>query len=169
MKFNRNQQRFTTRRQFLQRSGVMLLGTFALPVLAQSGTTRALDVYKSETCGCCVYWIEHVEQHGFSTTVHHPQDLNGLKAELGILPEWQSCHTAVTVEGYLFEGHVPARYISQFLAAPPDNALGLAVPGMPIGSPGMEVGERLTPYDILLMKKDGRSEVFASVKTAADQ
>ena len=169
MKFNRKQQSLTTRRQFLHRSGSVMIGAFALPVLAQSGGSRALDVYKSETCGCCVYWIEHIEQNGYTTTVHHPEDLNGLKEELGVLLEWQSCHTAVTVEGYLFEGHVPARYVSQFLAAPPDNALGLAVPGMPIGSPGMEVGGRLSPYDILLMRKDGRAEVYASIKTAADQ
>ena len=72
-------------------------------------------------------------------------------------------------EGYLFEGHIPAKYISQFLAAPPANALGLAVPGMPMGSPGMEIGERFDSYDVILMKKDGTSEVYATVKTQAEQ
>lgn len=163
----------STRRQFLKTStgaalGTFTIGAFSLPVLAQS-TAIHLDVHKEPSCGCCVIWIEHMEKQGFATTVHHPDDLNALKAELGILPEWQSCHTAVTANGHLFEGHVPARYISSFLAAPPENALGLAVPGMPIGSPGMEMGERFTAYDVILMKKDGRSEVYASIKSAADQ
>lgn len=158
----------TTRRQFLHASAGAALSAFALPVLAQSAP-RQMDVYKEETCGCCVYWIDHMQQHGYAATVHHPADLNGVKAQLGVLPEWQSCHTAVTADGFLFEGHVPARYITQFLAAPPENTLGLAVPGMPMGSPGMEVGDRFSPYEVLLMRKDGRAEVYASIKSAADQ
>jgi hypothetical protein len=92
-----------------------------------------------------------------------------VKHDLGVLPEWQSCHTAVTKEGFVFEGHVPAKFIEQFLAAPPEGALGLAVPGMPLGSPGMEMGERFTPYDIVQMNKDGSSRVFARVGSAAAQ
>ncbi len=157
-----------TRRQFLKTGTGAALGAFTLPLLAQSAAIH-LDVHKESTCGRCVVWIEHIEQQCFATTVHHPDDLNALKAELGILAEWQSCHTAVTANGHLFEGHVPARYISSFLAAPPENALGLAVPGMPIGSPGMEVGDRFSPYDVILMKQDGQSEVYASIKSAADQ
>ena len=86
-----------------------------------------------------------------------------------MLPKWQSCHTAVTKGGYVFEGHIPAKYIEQFLASPPEGALGLAVPGMPLGSPGMEMGGRFTPYDIVLMNKDGSSSVFAHVPSAAAQ
>jgi len=153
-----------------------LLATMAVmaallsPMLnAQSIDDVVLNVYKSETCGCCVGWIEHMEANGYHGNVFHPTDLDGVKEELGIKPEWASCHTAVTKEGYLFEGHIPSKFIDQFLANPPANALGLTVPGMPIGGPGMEMGNRFTPYDILLMKSDGTSSVFASIKSALDQ
>ena len=75
----------------------------------------------------------------------------------------------MTKEGYIFEGHIPEKFIAQFLVAPPQGALGLAVPGMPIGGPGMEIGNRFTPYDILLIKKDGSHEVFASIDSADKQ
>jgi len=84
-------------------------------------------------------------------------------------PRYQSCHTAVSSHGYVFEGHVPARHIKAFLANPPADAIGLAVPGMPLGSPGMEVGSRFDPYEVLLLKKDGSSEVFARVDSPAQQ
>lgn len=128
-----------------------------------------MDVYKSPTCGCCEKWVEHAEQRGFSLTTHHPADLNQLKAEQGIEPEYQSCHTAVSAQGYVFEGHIPARYIHEFLAAPPADARGLAVPAMPVGSPGMEMGERFSPYQVLLLKRDGSAEVFAEVDSPAQQ
>ncbi len=136
---------------------------------SSSGAKIALDVYKSPTCSCCAGWIDHAEQRGFSLTSHHPVDLNSVKAELGIAPQYQSCHTAVSTAGYLFEGHVPARYVQAFLAAPPENALGLSVPKMPVGSPGMEMGQRFTPYTVLLLKKDGSAELFAEVTTAEQQ
>jgi len=136
---------------------------------AQSLDDITLNVYKEETCGCCVGWIAHMDDRGFESTVFHPKDLYAVKDELGVLPKWQSCHTAVSKEGYLFEGHIPAKFISQFLASPPENALGLAVPGMPMGSPGMEIGDRFNIYDVILMKKDGTSEVYATIKTQAEQ
>jgi len=136
---------------------------------AQSIDDITLNVYKEETCGCCVGWINHMDERGFDSTVFHPKDINAVKEELGILPKWQSCHTAVSKEGYLFEGHIPAKYVSQFLASPPANALGLAAPGMPMGSPGMEIGDSFNSYDVILMKKDGTSEVYATVKTQAEQ
>ena len=169
MKFSVKPHPCNNRRQFLRLTASAALGAFTLPIFAQSTTVRQIDVYKEETCGCCVSWIEHMQQQGFVSTIHHPQDLNAVKAELGVLPQWQSCHTAVTAEGFLFEGHVPARYMTQFLASPPANALGLAVPGMPMGSPGMEVGDRISPYDIMLMTKDGREAIYASIKSAGDQ
>ncbi|MGB1058644.1 MAG: DUF411 domain-containing protein, partial [Ketobacter sp.] len=76
---------------------------------------------------------------------------------------------AVSKQGFVFEGHIPARYIQQFLANPPEGAFGLAVPAMPVGSPGMEVNERFMPYQVLLLKKDGSTEVFAAVENAAQQ
>ena len=136
---------------------------------AQSIDDITLDVYKLESCGCCVGWIEHMDQRGFASKIIHPRDMNGVKANLGVLPKWQSCHTAVTKEGFVFEGHIPAKYISRFLASPPPNALGLAVPGMPLGAPGMEMGDRFIAYDIILMNKNGSSEVYARVKSKADQ
>lgn len=158
-----------SRRQLLCAATTLSLGATALPLLAQGTAGQALDVYKDPTCGCCANWIDHMQQHGHAATVIHPADLNAVKAELGVIPAWQSCHTAVTETGYVFEGHVPARHIANFLAAPPANALGLAVPGMPMGSPGMEMGGRFSPYDIVLMNRDGTSSVFASIKSAADQ
>ena len=136
---------------------------------AQSIDDITLNVYKEETCGCCVGWIAHMDEHGINSTVFHPTNIYTVKEELGVLPKWQSCHTGVSKEGYLFEGHIPAKYISQFLASPPANALGLAVPGMPMGSPGMEIGNRFNSYDVILMKKDGTSEVYATVKTQTEQ
>ena len=138
-------------------------------VNAQSIDDITLNVYKEETCGCCVGWIAHMDQRGFDSSVFHPTDIYAVQEELGVLPKWQSCHTAVSKDGYLFEGHIPAKYISQFLASPPADALGLAVPGMPMGSPGMEIGDRFNSYDVILMKKDGTSEVYATVKTQAEQ
>jgi hypothetical protein len=147
--------------------GLGLLG--AEDASAQSLDDITLNVYKEVTCGCCAGWVAHVDEHGFASKVIHPADLNAVKEELGVLPKWQSCHTAVSKQGYLFEGHVPAKYISQFLASPPQDALGLAVPGMPMGSPGMEIGNRFNSYEVILLKKDGSSEVYATVKTQAEQ
>lgn len=138
-------------------------------VLAQQGVNDTFEVHKEITCGCCVGWIEHMDNHGFTSRISHPKDLNSVKNELGVLPKWQSCHTAVSKDGYIFEGHIPVKFIEAFLSAPPENTLGLAVPGMPLGSPGMEIGQRFTPYDVILMHKDGSSSVFARVQSALDQ
>ena len=127
------------------------------------------DVYKSPTCGCCNDWIKHLEQAGFEAETHHPTDLNKVKRDHGIPPSYQSCHTAVSQDGYVFEGHIPARFIQQFMDNPPSNAIGLAVPSMPPGSPGMEMGDRFHPYSVFLLKADGTNAVFAEVKNAQDQ
>ncbi len=123
----------------------------------------SLDVYKSRTCGCCKKWISHIEDFGFESEVHHPADLNKIKADKGIAPRYQSCHTAVSSDGYVFEGHIPGHIIQQFLADPPKDVIGLAVPGMPAGSPGMEVGDRRDEYDVLLLSKDGSHTVYEHV------
>lgn len=134
-----------------------------------SSHSATLDVYKTATCGCCTGWVEHAELAGISTTIHHPDDLNEIKENFGISPRIQSCHTSVSQDGYVFEGHIPARYIQEFLNEPPEDALGLVVPGMPLGSPGMEVGDRFTPYEVLLLKSDGTTEVYAQVASADSQ
>mgnify|MGYP001427620612 CR=1 FL=1 len=123
----------------------------------------SLDVYKSLTCSCCEKWVTHITDSGFVTAVHHPTDLNQLKINLNISSQYQSCHTAVSSNGYVFEGHIPAYIIQRFLADPPDDALGLAVPGMPIGSPGMEMGNRYDKYDVLILSKAGGSKIFEHV------
>jgi hypothetical protein len=131
--------------------------------------TVTLDVYKSPTCGCCGEWVSHIELNGFSTRTHHPTDLNALKQQQGIANQYQSCHTAVSEQGYIFEGHVPAKFVKQFLAEKPSDAIGLAVPAMPLGSPGMEVADRFTSYQVLLLKKDGSSEVYADIQSYQQQ
>jgi hypothetical protein len=136
---------------------------------AEEGTAVHLDVYKSPTCGCCVKWMDHVAENGYTSTGHHPQDLGELKRELGVPARYGSCHTGVSEDGYVFEGHVPARFITQFLADPPEGALGLTVPAMPVGSPGMEYKDQFMPYEVLLLKKDGSVEVFASVESYEQQ
>ena len=115
-------------------------------------------VYKSPTCGCCSKWIDHLKQAGFTVESHDEAEMSLVKTKLGVPEALASCHTA-TVNGYVIEGHVPAEDIRQLLAKRP-NATGLAVPGMPIGSPGMEVGDRVDAYQTLLFDAQGQSSVF---------
>jgi hypothetical protein len=137
--------------------------------LAQGTATVPLDVYKDPSCGCCVNWIDQMTERNFQSTIHHPSNLNAIKLEHGFVPQLQSCHTAVTAEGYAFEGHVPPKLVSQFLQNPPANAKGLTVPGMPMGSPGMEMGGRFQPYDVIQLNRDGSTRVYAQIRNAADQ
>ncbi|WP_231759979.1 DUF411 domain-containing protein [Microbulbifer elongatus] len=129
----------------------------------------ALTTYKSATCGCCKLWVDHANEQGFAVDAKDVDDLNGVKKRFDIAPEFQSCHTSVSDNNYVFEGHVPAKFIRQFLQNPPANARGLAVPAMPLGSPGMEVGDRFTPYDVVLLHKDGGHSVYARIENAEQQ
>ncbi|MDQ2068981.1 DUF411 domain-containing protein [Natronospira bacteriovora] len=119
-------------------------------------------VYKTETCGCCEVWVDHVKDAGFAVTAHDisHRELNEKKREAGLDFGLASCHTAF-IDGYAIEGHVPAEQIIRLLEERPDVA-GLTVPGMPIGSPGMEHGDRYDPYDVLAFQPDGSTTVFAS-------
>jgi len=133
-----------------------------------------LVVHKTPTCGCCGDWQDHLTQSGITNSSELSNSLGEFKTELGIAPKYRSCHTGVSPEGFVFEGHVPAKYIKQFLAAPPENALGLTVPAMPVGSPGMEVDDghghtRFMPYQVLVLFKDGSSSVYADVPDYASQ
>ena len=123
-----------------------------------------LLVHKTPTCGCCKKWVDHMEDNGFSVTTEDHQSLTLIKDDLKIQPEFRSCHTGVSQEGYFFEGHVPSRYVLQFLSESNPDAIGLSVPGMPLGSPGMEVDNRFTPYDVLIHFQDGTSKVYAQVR-----
>jgi hypothetical protein len=118
-----------------------------------------VDVYKSPSCGCCKDWIKHLEANGFKVRAHNTDDVVAHKYRLGVPPGHGSCHTA-EVGGYLVEGHVPAREIKRLLQEKP-KARGLAVPGMPVGSPGMEQGARRDPYEVLLITRDGATRVYA--------
>ncbi|WP_373079868.1 DUF411 domain-containing protein [Zhongshania sp.] len=138
----------------------------ATPRLAPS---TELSVHKNPNCGCCGVWIEHAQQHGFTTTVQNHVNLNALKAELGIPTGLQACHTSVSSDGFVFEGHIPARYITQFLADKPSGARGLIVANMPMGSPGMDMGRGFQPYDILLLLDNGNTEVYATINSKAQQ
>jgi hypothetical protein len=130
-----------------------------------------LDVYKSPTCGCCGLWVEHAEESGFEFQIHHRDndELTTEKLRRGIGLRYHSCHTAVAADGSVFEGHIPAFLIHQYLAAKPVDSIGLAVPAMPIGSPGMEVGDRLQPYDVFLLKADGSSEIYTRITEFDEQ
>lgn len=130
----------------------------------------ALDVYKSPTCGCCKKWISHVDESGFQSEVHNRRDTSFIKEKKGIEPRYRSCHTAISKDGYAFEGHVPAKFIQQFLKEKHgNNVIGLSVPAMPLGSPGMEVGDKFHPYKVLLLKSDGSYEIYANVQTYEEQ
>lgn len=125
-------------------------------------TAQEIAVYKTATCGCCNAWVEHLRDEGFSVTAHDvgQNQLNNRKQAAGLTYDLASCHTA-HVDGYIIEGHVPAADIRRLLEERPDAA-GLTVPGMPVGSPGMEHGDRRDPYDVLVFDEDGNTEVFAS-------
>ena len=117
-------------------------------------------VYKSPTCGCCNGWVEHMERAGFVVDARNTTDLMTIKREGGVPPQMSSCHTAI-IDGYVVEGHVPAEQVKKLLAERPQIA-GIAVPGMPIGSPGME-GPNPKPYQVLSFTHTGEAEAFATV------
>ena len=122
-----------------------------------------LLVHKTPTCGCCKKWVDHMEENGFSIITEDHESLAMIKDDLQIQPKFRSCHTGVSQEGYFFEGHVPGKYVAQFLSESNPGAIGLSVPGMPLGSPGMEVDNRFTPYDVLIHFQDGTSKVYAEI------
>ncbi len=121
-----------------------------------------VTVYKSPTCGCCAMWVEHLEASGFRVESVDRDDMGAVKDSLGVPGHLSSCHTAV-VGDYVVEGHVPAEHVARMLEERP-AARGLAVPGMPIGSPGMEQGDRRDPYDVVVFDEAGDGAVFAHVE-----
>ena len=141
----------------------LFVGTLAAVVVAQKPAATVVDVFRSPTCGCCMKWVEHMRQAGFDVKVKDlEQDaLDKIKSDRGIPPTAQSCHTA-RVAGYTIEGHVPADAVQKLLKDKPAVA-GLAVGGMPLGSPGMEVpGGRKQAFNVVSFGKDGSTKVFAS-------
>ena len=131
---------------------------------AQQKTTAAkpqLTVYKSPTCGCCGKWVEYMQANGFAATVNNLADVTPVKMKHGVPPRLTSCHTTL-VGGYVIEGHVPVEDIRRLLKEKP-AVVGLAAPGMPAGSPGMDVPNS-PPYDVVSFDKNGQTRVFASHK-----
>lgn len=168
-----------SRRQMLAGgAGLALIGAATVPRGAQaaplpssstssgtSPTTRPqIQVWKGPACGCCQDWIRHVEAHGFQVVAIHDSGNTEARKRLGIDLRYGSCHTA-SVGGYALEGHVPAREIQRLLRERP-KAIGLAVPAMPLGSPGMDGPEygRKDPYDVLLLAQDGSARVYQSYR-----
>ena len=136
----------------------------AAPVFAVTAAAPLVEVWKDPNCGCCKDWIKHVEANGFAVRVFETGN-TAVRGQLGMPAQFGSCHTA-RVGGYVVEGHVPARDIHRLLNERP-AAVGLAVPAMPVGSPGMdgpEYGKRRDPYDVLLVAQGGRSSVFQTYR-----
>jgi len=141
--------------------GMVAMGAASIAVAAKPQILE-IQVWKDPNCGCCNAWIEHLEKNGFSLTVIDAGN-NAARARLGLPQKFASCHTGL-VQGYVIEGHVPAADIRRLIKEKPD-AIGIAVPGMPIGSPGMDgpdYGKQRDPYQVLLIQKNGSSKVFNS-------
>ena len=144
----------------MQRRSLLALSA-SLPLLHTFSARAAarMQVYKNPSCGCCTAWVEHLKAAGFAVDVTETDDTASIRKRYGMPERLAGCHTGV-IEGYVLEGHVPAAEVKRLLAARP-SAVGLSVPGMPMGSPGMEYGDRKDPFQVLLVDRQGRETVFA--------
>ena len=147
------------RRNFLFATLASGVSAVMLPQTVLANPSK-MEVFKSPTCGCCSAWVEHMISAGFDVVMHDvdQKTLRTIKASVGVTQELSSCHTAF-ISGYFIEGHVRAEEVRQLLSERP-NALGLSVPGMPIGSPGMEMGDQRDTYQTFLVLRDGSTRVF---------
>lgn len=158
-----------TRRAWIATLGRALAGGTALAAAASllpesAGATapRAITVYKDANCGCCKAWVTHLRDNGFAPRAHDRSDMDALKDSLGVPDALRSCHTAMAGR-YVIEGHVPAQDIARLMRTAPRGITGIAVPGMPAGSPGMELPNgRKDPYDVIAFHANGKTSVFAS-------
>ena len=141
-------------------SRVVLTGALGIPLLVHAAAP-VINVYKSEFCGCCEEWVKHLKANGFTVRTNNVANPSDYREKAGIPNQLGSCHTGM-VGGYAVEGHVPASEIKRLLKERP-AARGLAVPGMPMGSPGME-GPRKDPFDVLLVQTNGRTSVYKHYK-----
>ena len=137
---------------------LFIFSLISFAFLQKASAEPEMTVYKSPTCRCCGKWITHMEENGFKVKAVDVIEMNVVKEKYGIKRNLASCHTAI-IDGYFIEGHVPASDVKRLLAEKIDSK-GLTVPGMPIGSPGMEMGDRVDPYQVLSVKSDGSTEVF---------
>ena len=138
----------------------LLLTVGGLVLLSVEDDGKSMVVYRSPTCGCCQKWADYMADHGYDVEVRNVSNLSPIKRELGVPLGVSSCHTAV-VDGYVIEGHVPASTVARMLREQPE-IVGITVPGMPIGSPGME-GPNPVPYDVLAIDKEGASEQYERI------
>ena len=150
---------FLGKQLFWLLGGIVLLAG-GLMVSQGPAMAEEVVVYKSPSCGCCKEWVKHMRDEGFSVKVHNRNDVTPIKKQMGVPQHLQSCHTA-KVGDYVIEGHVPASDVKRLLLEKP-NVVGLTAPGMPHGSPGMDMGPRKDPYDVLTFKHSGKTTVFAS-------
>lgn len=132
--------------------------TAALPAIAKTALPE-LQVFKSASCGCCGAWVDHMKAAGFPVVITNVDDTTTARRRFGLPDKFGACHTA-SIAGYVVEGHVRADEVKRLLALKPP-AIGLAVPSMPPGSPGMEYGSRRDPYDVFLIDKSGHETVFS--------
>lgn len=144
----------------LRRKLLNVLAPLALLACAESAAAATLTVTKTASCGCCSDWVEHMKKAGFKVAVHDVEDVTPTATRLGVPANLRSCHTA-EIDGYAIEGHVPAADVKRLLATRP-KAAGLAVPGMAVGSPGMEGDGRSQAYQTILFDKAGKTRVFAT-------
>lgn len=150
-----------SRREWLRMTaGGLVLGPAGASRLFALAPAKEATVYKSATCGCCKKWVEHLQKSGYTVTSHDVPDVAVYKTRYGVPAALGSCHTAVVSGGYVVEGHVPADLIDKLVVERPQDIIGLAVPGMPQGSPGMETGS-VEHYDVLGFNKAGKTRVFA--------
>lgn len=150
-----------SRREWLRiTASGLALGTAGASQLLALAPAKTATVYKSATCGCCKKWVEHMQKSGYTVTAHDVPDLDVYKKKYGVPDSLATCHTAIVTSGYVIEGHVPADVIDKLVTQHPKDIVGLAVPGMPQGSPGMETGT-VDRYDVIAFDKAGRTKVFA--------
>jgi hypothetical protein len=150
------------KRRFFVQTLASLAGTSLLAPALMAQTRPQVEVWKDPNCGCCKDWVVHMEANGFDVKVHDSGNTAARK-RLGVPDKLGSCHTAL-VGGYAIEGHVPAREVQRLLKEKP-AAVGLSVPGMPVGSPGMDgkiYGDRKDPYDVVLISRSGGTRVYQS-------
>jgi hypothetical protein len=142
--------------------GLFLISMGSWAKTAQSDKPFDMVVYRSPSCSCCKKWVDHVKQNNFNIQDIVTDDVQAIKDKYGVPPEMASCHTAI-VDGYVIEGHVPADDILSLLKTKP-KVIGISVPGMPKGTPGMEMGGTKDPYDVMSFDRDKRFAVFSSHK-----
>ena len=136
-----------------------ILGVLAITTaFASDGLVKDIVVYKNPECGCCTKWVKYLQDNNYNVTIEHTRDVLAVKKRLGVPEKLAACHTAV-IDGYVVEGHITHRDIKRLLLFRPDIK-GIAVPGMPVGTPGMESGNTVQPYNVMSFDEQGTVEVF---------